>query len=317
MARSNSFRLKDKMITVLKNHKGVRMISREIAQHIVEAYPNDCARKKERSAVLITNEDLIGQISAEIGANWRSVVDNNQSIQYIETRPRQFYWEQNPLSSEIETVPDSLPQDKVDQSFKIFSEHDLYPLLGSAVFNELKCFSMRIDERAGSKNKGPRGNHWLYPDMVGMIPLSDKWGREVSALADSIATDRVHLVSFEVKKDITRSDIREYFFQTVSNSSWANYAYLAAANLKGNAIEELSLLCSSYGIGFIKIDIEDASNSQIIIPARLKDNIDVNGLNRLAEENPDAREYVENVSTYIKTGRLKHSDWDLIPENDD
>ena len=320
MPRARRFNLKEKMVAVLKINACVRMISREIATQILEHFPDDCAQKKERSSVLITEDDLIGQISAEIGSSWRSVVDNNIEIQFVETRPRQFYWDKNSKDGPVETIPLYMPgmePNATPPKNKTFTEHDLYPLLGSAVFNELRCYSMRIDERAGSKKKGPRANHWLYPDIVGMIPLSDKWGREVSSLADSIATERVHLVSFEIKKDITRSDVREYFFQTVSNSAWANFAYLAAANLKGNAIEELSLLCSSYGIGFIKIDINDASNSQVIIPARLKANIDVNGLNRLAEENPDAREYVENVSTYIKTGRLKLSDWDLVPDNDE
>lgn len=315
MSRNYAFNLKAKTISILKSNAGVRLISREIAELIFKKFPDDCEKKKQRSSVLQTNGDLIGQISAEIGSNWRTIVDANENIQFIEVRPRQFYWEENNNSNEIETVPETTNLNPKTSKQNTFSEHDLYPILGSVVFNEMRCYSMRIDERAGSNNNGPRGNHWLYPDIVGMIPLSEKWNKEVSALADSIATERVHLVSFEVKKDITRSDIREYFFQTVSNSSWANFAYLAAVNLKGNAIEELTLLCSSYGVGFIQVDLIDPSNSQIRIPARFKESIDVNGLNRLAIENKDACEYVENISTYIKTGRLKFSDWNLVPDN--
>ena len=316
MSRSNSFNLKTKVVAILKENAGVRLISREIAELILERYPSDCEKKKQRSLVLHTDGDLVGQISAEIGASWRTIVDSNKNIQFIEVRPRQFYWEAG-NNSNAETVPETTTPNSQTIADRTFSEHDLYPILGSVVFNEMRCYSMRIDERAGSNSNGPKGNHWLYPDVVGMIPLSEKWNKEVSALADSIATERVSLVSFEIKKDITRSDIREYFFQTVSNSTWANFAYLAAVNLKGNANEELTLLCSSYGVGFIQIDINDPSNSQVRIPARFKESIDVNGLNRLATENRDAREYVENVSTYIKTGRLKLSDWDLVPRDSD
>ena len=95
MPRARRFNLKEKMVAVLKINAGVRMISREIATQILEHYPDDCAQKKERSSVLITEDDLIGQISAEIGSSWRSVVDNNIEIQFVETRPRQFYWDKN------------------------------------------------------------------------------------------------------------------------------------------------------------------------------------------------------------------------------
>ena len=317
MSQNQAFNLKSKVVAILKENAGQRLNSREIATLILTRYPIDCANKKERSAVLRTDGALIGQISAEIGSIWRTIVDSNDNIQFIEVRPRQFYWEIENNANEIETVPEAYQKNLEPTKNVPFTEHDLYPILGSVVFNEMRCYSMRIDEKAGSNSNGPRGNHWLYPDIVGMIPLSEKWNKEVSTLADSIATDRVHLVSFEIKKDITRSDIREYFFQTVSNSTWANFAYLAAVNLKGNANEELTLLCSSYGVGFIQIDKNDPSNSQIRIPAQFKKSIDVNGLNRLAVENKDAREYVENISTYIKTGRLKISDWNLVPDNQD
>ena len=58
------------------------------------------------------------------------------------------------------------------------------------------------------------------------------------------AADRASLYSFEVKDGIiTAGNLREAFFQTVSNSSWANYSYLVAEKLHDNADEELQLLC--------------------------------------------------------------------------
>lgn len=44
---------------------------------------------------------------------------------------------------------------------------------------------------------------------------------------------RCRLWSFEVKLKLTRGDVREAWFQTVSNSSWANQGYLVAAEVEG------------------------------------------------------------------------------------
>jgi hypothetical protein len=39
-------------------------------------------------------------------------------------------------------------------------------------------------------------------------------------------SDTLKLTSYEIKKEIkTDSELKEYYFQAVSNSSWANYGY--------------------------------------------------------------------------------------------
>jgi hypothetical protein len=53
-----------------------------------------------------------------------------------------------------------------------------------------------------------------------------------------------------VKVALSISNVREAFFQTVSNSSWANYAYLVASSLDAKAKDELELLSEAHGIGF-------------------------------------------------------------------
>ncbi len=44
------------------------------------------------------------------------------------------------------------------------------------------------------------------------------------------------------------------FFQTVSNSAWANYSYLVAADIDERALNELQILCKAYNIGVIKLN---------------------------------------------------------------
>ena len=69
---------------------------------------------------------------------------------------------------------------------------------------------------------------------------------------------RTKLWSFEVKLLINRSNVRECFFQSVSNSSWSNFGYLVAAEIEGqDTLKELRMLFAAHGIGLIKLDADN------------------------------------------------------------
>lgn len=196
------------------------------------------------------------------------------------------------------------------------SEHDLYPKVGEFLFNSLSCLSMRIDENRSSNRKGPRGNKWLYPDIVGLIDLTSSWTGSVKELASGVGADQLRLVSLEVKRTVNRSNVREVVFQTVSNSSWAHQAYLVAETLNSSAADELRILCLAHNIGFIELNYFDPSESQIIIPAKLRDDINFETLSRLVEENSDAQTYMQNISNFLKIRHKDWSlDWNLVPED--
>ena len=121
--------------------------------------------------------------------------------------------------------------------------------------------------------------------------------------------ERSFLYSFEVKEGIIKNcDLRKYFFQTVSNSSWANYSYLVAEGIEEKAKEELQLLCASFNIGFIQLNKEEPEESDIVIQAP-KTDIDWNMINRISDENPDFRQYLKNISLTYK----RHSNPDIQP----
>ena len=82
--------------------------------------------------------------------------------------------------------------------------------------------SKRIDEKRSINSAGSGGNRWLFPDLVGMEILSEGWNREVKDCVKQYGDRKTRLWSFEVKKLINRSNVREYYFQSVSNSSWVN-----------------------------------------------------------------------------------------------
>lgn len=111
---------------------------------------------------------------------------------------------------------------------------------------------------------------------------------------------------------VNRSNVRECFFQAVSNSSWANFGYLVAAEVEGqDTLKELRMLFAAHGIGLIKLDAENPVESQVLVPARERDEIDWDMANRLATENRDFLEYVKLVKQFYQTGEARLADWDV------
>lgn len=71
-----------------------------------------------------------------------------------------------------------------------------------------------------------------------------------------------------------------------------------------------------YGIGLIKLDADNPAESQVLIPARERDEIDWDMANRLATENRDFLDYVKLVKQFYQTGEARLADWD-VPETTD
>jgi hypothetical protein len=116
----------------------------------------------------------------------------------------------------------------------------------------------------------------------------------------------------KVKLLINRSNVRECFFQSVSNSSWSNFGYLVAAEIEGqDTLKELRMLFSAHGIGLIKLDVESPSESQVLIPAKERGEIDWDTANRLTTENRDFLEYVKLIKQFYQTGEARLADWDV------
>ncbi len=76
------------------------------------------------------------------------------------------------------------------------------------------------------------------------------------------------------------------------------------------------LVFAAHGIGLIKLDADNPAESQVLIPARERDEIDWDMANRLATENRDFLEYVKLVKQFYQTGEARLADWD-VPEPTD
>ncbi len=321
-------KLREKVTRFLKEHPEEKFTAREIATWLFETYPEACRAKKERSDSLDSDDQLLNQIVAEIGTNRPAIQKKVPQIKTTEERPRKYYFTSKTDAQEVEDVEqqgvsgavaqdgDEMPTSETSPgrqgSKKNLAEHDLYPMLSQYLWVEFGIYSRRIDEKRAANRRGPNGNKWLYPDVVGMEDLSAEWHREVKSCVNQYSDKQTKLWSFEVKLLLNRSNVRECFFQAVSNSSWGNYGYLVAAEVEGaETLKELRMLSAAHGIGLIRLDAENPAESQVLVPARERIEIDWDTANRLATENKDFLEYVKLVRQFYQTGDSRPSDWDL------
>lgn len=323
-----------KVIRFLTENPDTRFTAREIAKWIWDTYTEECRQKMERSKATVQpvkdQDGLLSALVAEIGSNHKSILTKEPRIQTTEERPRKYYfsekepsWSQqflivttnNADKQNITTLEASDPPEP-EQERRIV-EKDLYGVLSQYLAAEHSVHSKRIDEKKSSNQRGSGGNHWLYPDMVGLEDLSSNWSQNVKDCAQQYGDQKACLWSFEVKLALSMSNARECFFQATSNSSWANYGYLAVGEITGkDTLRELQMLCSLHGIGLIRLNAGSPTESEIVIPAR-EGAVDWQSADRLARENRDFAGFVELITDFHKTGKIYSSQWDAHLEDED
>ncbi len=235
------------------------------------------------------------------------------------TRPKRFF-----LKSQIRVIDVSdaslleLEKETVSllkRSKKIdFSEKDLHKHLATYAYYYLNSYTRTINH-AGSTKK--EFGEWVHPDMVGCYFPIDDWKQEVYDLSSALGNTSIKLFSFELKRELNFANLRESFFQTVSNSSWANEAYLVAVNISEDEDfrKELSRLSTSFGIGIIQLNIQDVHSSAIICPAQFHEQLDWEAINKLAM-NPDFKNFITTVKIDLSSRKVHKSEYDAFEESD-
>lgn len=300
------------IIETLKANPEKKFTARDLAKEFIVRYPQEIS-DKQTNPRYDTEEKLIAQLAAEVGGQRTRAAQ--KACANVTTRdkprPRIYYWEENPEVIDVVDNHDEPEEPEVDTPlvFQSLSEHDLYPLLIEYLSKDLDLYCQRIDERKSKNSHGSGGNHWLHPDVVALEPLDRGWDEIVRSCVRSGNHSSVRLWSFEVKKHLTKGNVRKYFFQAVSNSSWANFGYLVATGLNSDVEGELQMLSSLHGIGVLILDTESLFDSQILIPAQEKSNVDWQSANRIVTENSDFHHYIEQVGIYNQMGRLVKSAW--------
>jgi|TARA_B110000908_G_C10115007_1_gene384847 hypothetical protein len=85
---------------------------------------------------------------------------------------------------------------------------------------------------------------------------------------------------------------------------------LVATSILDSSVEqELRMLSALHGIGVILLNPENPSESEMMLPAKSRAEVDWQSVNRILVENADFKDYIELVSTYYQTGRVRSKDW--------
>ena len=287
--------LAKKAFKFLQQNPEQKFTAREIADRIREIYPDEYRQKP------------VEQHRNEVSRFLKRLEEDYPEIKTTEDSPRKCYFTGSTDSAEIDQaeISETSPASKE-------KEHDLYPILSKFLRLEHGIYSKRIDEKQSKNSRGPRGNKHLYPDIVGIEDLSGDWDDAIKQCVKEYGDEKkkAKLWSFEVKRTITGSTVREAFLQAVCNSSWANFGYLVASDIEGrHTPKELNMLASSHGIGFIQLNTENPSKSEILIPAKEREEIDWDTANRLIV-NTDFREYIKLIRNFYLTEELRPADWD-------
>ncbi len=304
-----------KIVELLKANPNQKFNARQIAEKIVAEYPEDYTEKRLNPR-FDDEKAFLSQVVAEIGSQKDQIVKNDKHV-FWQDKPRpRVYW-YDPEKKVGDVNQSIIEIDDLDETPSLteqsYSEHDLYPILIDYLKSELKLYCQRIDEKRSKNSRGSGGNQWLHPDIVAMQPVDKEWNELIRSCVKQGAGQSVRLWSFEVKKELSGSNARKSFFQAVSNSSWANEGYLVATSISDSSVEqELRMLSALHGIGVILLNPENPSESEMMLPARSRADVDWQSVNRILVENEDFKDYIELVSTYYQTGRVRPRDWNKI-----
>lgn len=295
-------KLKELAIKIL-NETGIPMTSEEIWNYALE--------KKYSELVNVNGKTPSNTLSAQIYVDMK----NEENSVFIKIGRRPVKFSLTSLNkTENNNAQISFPTEDMKKRSK-YTERDLHKVLSYFAYNYMRVYTKTIfHEKSKKKDKG--ANEWLHPDLVGFyFPLKD-WEKQVLELSNNTGSTPIRLYSFEMKKELDFSNIRAAFFQTVSNSSWANESYLVASEISSDNefLEELKRLSASFGIGIIKLNVQEPDDSSIIYPAKYKTELDWDTINKLLEENPDFKEFISDINACITSNRIYDTAYDKIYE---
>ncbi len=179
-----------------------------------------------------------------------------------------------------------------------YMERDLHPLLVTYLKNENIYATTIFHEQS---NNSEEHQKWVHPDIIGtkFIEFDNKACQSFFQATNRM--NSVELYSYELKREIKSDyDLKRFFFQAVSNSSWANYGFLVAFEINDSLIEELERLNHSFGIGVIKLKA-NPYESQILFPAKRK-TLDFKTIEKLCNMNNSFRNFIEQIEKVITAG---------------
>jgi len=164
------------------------------------------------------------------------------------------------------------------------------------------AYAKTIDQSASSNLK--RGlNEWDHPDIVAVeAEMYLNFDNEINNFLKNTNQSYMKIYSFELKQNITLGTLRKYYFQAVSNSTWANEGYLVAMSIEekneNDIMEELKRLHNSFGIGVIILDKDNLQKSKVLFRGKTKEDLDKELINKIVtkSKNKDFTDFIQAVN---------------------
>jgi len=252
-----------------------------------------------------------------IGALIYTDIKDNQNSKFIKikTKPVRFYLKDLPQTYDINLL-DSQSAHKSIHKTKSYSERDLHPLLSYYVYTYNSIYTKTIYHENSKKKTFAQ---WQHPDIVGTFYPMEDWEHDVFEIANYTGNQPVKIFSYELKKNLDFNNLRESYFQAVSNSSWANEGYLVAAEIdrSDEFMSEIRRLSNSFGIGLILLDTTNPDDSQVILEARQRDILDIEMMNKISQINSNFKEFLMRIKTDLNSKEIRKEKFDKIFEADE
>ena len=90
---------------------------------------------------------------------------------------------------------------------------------------------------------------------------------------------------------------------------WSTSIGITGRHAPEYALERLS---ASFGIGLIVLDLTDIDSSTVLFPARPKDDLDWETMNKLCEQNDDFATFIGDVQRDYAGKKIHSSEYDSI-----
>ena len=223
--------------------------------------------------------------------------DENSLFEVVDLKPKTIKLKSQVLTKNDEKIIFS-PEIKKEQKSS-YHERDLHALLSFFVANSAEFDSVYtktiFHENSTKSTKG--ADKWLHPDIVGASFSSANLEKELVEYSKKFEKLPIKIYSFEIKKELKLYNLKEYYFQAVSNSSWAHEGYLVALDIENDneLLEAIIRLNTSFGIGVISLNSCEPAQSKIIAQAKNNGKLDMVAANELCVKNRDFKEFLSNI----------------------
>lgn len=179
---------------------------------------------------------------------------------------------------------------------KNYEERALHMLLSSYLKNS-SIYAKTIFHEQSTYGKDSN-QIWTHPDMIGIKFLNLQTPASQSFIKSINRVETVKLSSYEIKREINSdAELKKAFFQAVSNSSWANYGYLAAFEFSDSLLEEMERLNQSFGIGIIELNA-NPYKSKVLFQPRYRE-LDFKTIDKLCKISKDFERFIQQIDNIM------------------